>query len=133
MKPKYAHILTALAEGKPVELMTSHINKIWCVSEPIYVLRMLAHCGDDFEDFIRVKRNTININGNTIFEPLRVAPKLGDNYYIFDFGELTAMAIVHLGNYTDSQWLAAGLCFATFADAEMYGKAVLTLTASKGT
>jgi len=74
----------------------------------------------------RRKAKTININGHEVPEPLRVAPPVGDAYYVTSTeGSFWS---VWNGCHHDQRRLSSGLVHATHEAAEIHRKALLSFT-----
>lgn len=80
MEHPYAHILRAIADGKPIQLKA---EGAWIDKDHALALALISSelCT---QEGIRVKPRTIEINGCAVPEPLRVEPEKGRAVYAVD-------------------------------------------------
>lgn len=74
---------------------------------------------------------TININGYEVPEPLRTAPRLGNQYYIASTGVDTPSRYEWLDDDVDYLYLAKGILHLTKEAAILHAKALISFTEAK--
>lgn len=87
----------------------------------------------DFDDYeYRIKPRTIMIGDIEVPEPMLVAPKKGDFYYLVVLSDedVATMQAYH-EMHCEEMWLRRGLCHHTEEAAITHAKALIALTAKK--
>lgn len=121
----YAEILRAIADGEDIQF---NGGCGWSDKDHYYVLTEI--CGESFDpENYRIKPKTIRIGNYDVPEPLRVAPKKGQNYWVVAINDQN---LSHLSTWTDdgtdNRRLERGLIHLDNQSAELHGKAIVSLT-----
>lgn len=113
-----ADLLRAIADGRQMQIKRP---SEWRDCDASTALAGLASVAPHH---IRIKPNTVTINGIECPAPMTEAPEYGDIYWVpyFD-GDLEG--VEWCGFTLDVSRLEAGLCFATEADAKAVAEAML--------
>ena len=81
------------------------------------------------------RKQTININGFDVPEPMREAPKIGTRFYFVSFtwrpDENHVDSVKWDGNAFDRALIKTGTCHSTKKTAEIHAKALLSFTEQK--
>ena len=122
--PHYcADLLRAIADGKQ---MQSRVNftKNW---EDCSANRALHRISCFDAENIRIKSDTVTINGIECHAPMRKKPNYGSIYYMpaIDLMSRSAIGFTWVGGSTDEFLFDRGLCFSTEADAKAVAEAML--------
>ena len=122
----YSIILKAVAEGKTIQVLEANINpdlpKVWT---DITADDALADVSDESyapED-MRVKPDTVVINGYEVMAPLREAPACGTEYYHITRSK-TSLKYVWHNSAMDYNFLDMGVVFLSKEDATAFAKAL---------
>lgn len=122
----YSTILKAVAEGKTVQVLEANINpdlpSVWI---DITADDALSDVSDESyapED-MRVKPDTVVINGYEVMAPLREAPACGTECYHASRSK-TALKYIWAGSAMDYNFLDMGVVFLSKEDAAAYTKAL---------
>ncbi len=122
MKHNYSEILVALAEGKEIEQL---IKSEWVSVSTDQVLQLIL--GEVNLCLLRVKPETITINGITINAPETKPLELGQTYYTVSFfHEENADYYYWSNSATDNYHLRAGLIHLTYDNAKSHKEALLS-------
>ena len=126
MTHPYSIILKAVAEGKTVQALEANVDpyipNVWTDITPEAVLAAVTAETYVPED-MRVKPDTVVINGYEVLAPLREAPTCGTEYYHASRSK-TALKYVWAGSAMDYNFLDMGVVFLSKGDAAAYVKAV---------
>src|SRR5574344_3035357 len=122
----YSTILKAVAEGKTIQVLEANINpdlpSVWT---DITAGDALADVSDESyapED-MRVKPDTVVINGYEVMVPLREAPACGTEYYHITRSK-TSLKYVWHNSAMDYNFLDMGVVFLSKEDATAFAKAL---------
>ena len=121
----YAEILHAIADGKQIQFQYTPVD-VWVAATYSTALSEITRSVYPANRF-RIKPDTTTIGGKELNAPLRVAPEQRTRYYIPDFHEKSPTEHMWADDSSDHKWLAAGICFATEADAKAVAEAFLAL------
>ena len=124
----YAEILRAIADGEEVQYLNKFFNE-WMNVSHISTLRFIYE--EKFEpEYIRIKPQTININGYEIPEPMRVAPPTSTLVYIANPADTELATQFYAGGAIGPMTLCfeSGLCHSTKEAAVLHAKALLSFT-----
>lgn len=126
MTHPYSIILKAVAEGKTVQALEANVDpdipSVWTditVEEALASVSAETYAPED----MRVKPDTVIINGHEVLAPLRGAPTCGTEYYYASRSK-TALKYVWAGSAMDYNFLDMGVVFLSKEDAAAYVKAV---------
>ena len=126
MTHPYSVILKAVAEGKAVQVLEANadpdIPSAWTDITAETALAAIAAESYTPED-MRVKPDTVVINGHEVLAPLRSAPACGTEYYHASRFR-TALKRVWTNSATDYNSLDMGAVFLSEEDAAAYVKAL---------
>ena len=126
MTHPYSHILKAVAEGKTVQVLEANVDpdlpSVWI---DITADDALADISEETytPEEMRVKPDTVIINGHEVLAPLREAPACGTGYYPVSRSK-TPLKYIWDGSATDYNFLDLGIVFLSKEDAAAYVKAV---------
>ncbi len=126
MTHPYSIILKAVAEGKTIQSLKANadpnIPDVWTditAEEALASVSTATYAPKD----MRVKPDTVVINGHEVLAPLRSAPTCGTEYYYASRSK-TALKYVWAGSAMDYNFLDMGVVFLSKEDAAAYVKAV---------
>ena len=126
MTHPYSAILKAVAEGKTVQALEANadpvIPGVW--TDITAEAALAAVTAETYvpED-MRVKPDTVIINGYEVLAPLRSAPTCGTEYYHASRSK-TALKYVWAGSAMDYNFLDMGVVFLSKEDSAAYVKAL---------
>lgn len=125
----YAEILRAIADGEEVQYLNKVFNE-WMGVSHASALRFIYE--EKFEpDYIRVKPQTININGYEIPEPLMIVPEVNTTVFIADPCNINLVVEFRTGGGSLSkEKFNTGLCHSTKEAAVIHAKALLSFTSA---
>ncbi len=127
MKHPYAEILIALAEGKEIEHLIPYTDSGWRTRAQLHVFQLIVDNVNP--QFLRVKPETITINGITIVASETKPLKFGQIYYVTN---LTGGATITYMTWSDSlverEWLNDGIIHLTHENAIAHRNALLSFT-----
>ena len=122
----YSTILKAVAEGKTIQVLEANVDpdlpSVWI---DITADDALADVSDESyapED-MRVKPDTVVINGYDVLAPLREAPACGTEYYHITRSK-TSLKYVWHNSAMDYNFLDMGVVFLSKEDAAAFAKAL---------
>ena len=122
----YSTILKAVAEGKTIQVLEANVDpdlpSVWI---DITADDALADVSDESyapED-MRVKPDTVVINGYEVLAPLREAPACGTEYYHITRSK-TSLKYVWHNSAMDYNFLDMGVVFLSKEDAAAFAKAL---------
>lgn len=122
----YSTILKAVAEGKTIQVLEANVDpdlpSVWI---DITADDALADVSDESyapED-MRVKPDTVVINGYEVMAPLREAPACGTEYYHITRSK-TSLKYVWHNSAMDYNFLDMGVVFLSKEDAAAFAKAL---------
>ena len=122
----YSIILKAVAEGKTVQALEANVDpgipSVWADITAEVALASVSAETYTPED-MRVKPDTVIINGHEVLSPLREAPTCGTEYYYASRSK-TALKYVWAGSAMDYNFLDMGVVFLSKEDAAAYVKAL---------
>lgn len=126
MTHPYSTILKAVAEGKPVQWLEANtdpnIPGVWTDITAEEALLVVA--GESYKpEDMRVKPDTVIINGYEVLAPLREAPACGTEYYHVSRSK-SFTKYVWRNSVMDYNFLDMGVVFLSKEDAEDYVKAL---------
>ena len=126
MTHPYSIILKAVAEGKTIQSLEANVDPyipdVWTditAEEALTAVSAETYAPED----MRVKPDTVIINGHEVLAPLRSAPTCGTEYYYASRSK-TALKYVWAGSAMDYNFLDMGVVFLSKEDAAAYVKAV---------
>lgn len=126
MTHPYSIILKAVAEGKAVQVLEANVDPdipgVWTditAEEALASVSAETYAPED----MRVKPDTVIINGYEVLAPLREAPACGTEYYYASRSK-TALKYVWAGSAMDYNFLDMGVVFLSKEDAAAYVKAL---------
>ena len=126
MMHPYSTILKAVAEGKTIQVLEANVDpdlpSVWI---DITADDALADVSDESyapED-MRVKPDTVVINGYEVMAPLREAPACGTEYYHITRSK-TSLKYVWHNSAMDYNFLDMGVVFLSKEDAAAFAKAL---------
>lgn len=126
MTHPYSIILKAVAEGKTVQALEPVVDPdipgVWIDITAEVALAAVSAETYAPED-MRVKPDTVIINGHEVLAPLREAPACGTEYYHASRSK-TALKYIWAGSAMDYNFLDMGVVFLSKEDAAAYVKAV---------
>ena len=124
----YSTILKSVAEGKTIQVLEANVDpdlpSVWI---DITADDALADVSDESyapED-MRVKPDTVVINGYEVMAPLREAPACGEEYYPASRSK-TALKFIWANSAMDYNFLDMGVVFLSKEDAAAYVKALFS-------
>lgn len=121
-----AELLKAVADGEALQRL---YKGRWIDVPAEGVLRYLA---DESDVSIRVKVDTININGFNVPRPLRELPAIGARYWVVQLSETQlTFSVNNSEDATDSSWIKKGICHLTRDSAIMHAKALLSFNSNE--
>ena len=126
MAHPYSAILKAIAEGKTVQVLEANVDPaipgVWTditAEEALTAVSTATYT----PEYMRVKPDTVIINGHEVLAPLREAPTCGTEYYHASRSK-TALKYVWAGSAMDYNFLDMGVVFLSKEDAAAYVKAM---------
>ena len=126
MTHPYSIILKAVAEGKTIQALEANVDpdipSVWTditAEEALAAVTAETYAPED----MRVKPDTVIINGHEVLSPLREAPDCGTEYYYASRSK-TALKYVWAGSAMDYNFLDMGVVFLSKEDSAAYVKAV---------
>lgn len=126
MTHPYSTILKAVAEGKAVQALEANVDpdlpSVWTditAEEALAAALEETYAPED----LRVKPDTVVINGHKVMAPLREAPTCGTEYYPLSRSK-TSLKYIWDGSAMDYNFLDMGVVFLSKEDAAAYVKAV---------
>ena len=126
MTHPYSTILKAVAEGKTIQTLEANVNPVlpgvWADITAEVALASVS-AGTYAPEDMRVKPDTVVINGHEVLAPLRSAPTCGTEYYHASRSK-TALKYVWAGSAMDYNFLDMGVVFLSKEDEAAYVKAV---------
>ena len=126
MAHPYSTILKAVAEGKTIQTLEANVNPVlpgvWADITAEVALASVS-AGTYAPEDMRVKPDTVVINGYEVLAPLREAPTCGTEYYYASRSK-TALKYVWAKSAMDYNFLDMGVVFLSKEDAAAYIKAV---------
>ena len=123
----HADLLRAIADGRQMQIKRP---SEWRDCDASTALAGLASVAPHH---IRIKPDTVTINGIECPAPMRVEPEMGSWYYApTPTNEAKFTLWAWSNDATDQRFFAEGLCFATAADAAAVAKAMLAPLKLKG-
>lgn len=126
MMHPYSHILKAVAEGKAVHWLEANadpnIPGVWTDITAEEALLVVA--GESYKpEEMRVKPDTVVINGHEVMAPVREALPCGTQYYCISRSK-TSPRYAWRDSAMDYNFLDAGVVFLSKEDAEDYVEAL---------
>ena len=126
MTHPYSIILKAVAEGKAVQVLEANVDpdipSVWTDITAGEVLTAVSTATYAPED-MRVKPDTVTINGYEVLAPLREAPICGTEYYPASRSK-AALKFIWANSVMDYNFLDMGVVFLSKEDAAAYVKAL---------
>ena len=126
MTHPYSIILKAVAEGKTIQTLEANVNPVlpgvWADITAEVALASVS-AGTYAPEDMRVKPDTVIINGYEVLAPLREAPTCGTEYYYASRSK-TALKYVWAGSAMDYNFLDMGVVFLSKEDETAYVKAL---------
>ena len=126
MTHPYSTILKAVAEGKTIQVLEANVDPdipgVWADITAELALAAVTTEVYAPED-MRVKPDTVIINGHEVLAPLRGAPAYGTEYYNASRSE-TSLKYVWRDGALDYNFLDMGVVFLSKEDAAAYVKAM---------
>ena len=126
MTHHYSIILKAVAEGKTIQSLEANVDPyipdVWTditAEEALASVSAETYAPED----MRVKPDTVIINGHEVLAPLRSAPTCGTEYYYASRSK-TALKYVWAGSAMDYNFLDMGVVFLSKEDSAAYVKAL---------
>ena len=126
MTHPYSNILKAVAEGKAVQWLEANadpgIPDVWAditAEEALAAVTAETYAPED----MRVKPDTVIINGHEVLAPLREAPACGTEYYHVSRSK-SFTKYVWRNSVMDYNFLDMGVVFLSKEDAAAYVKAM---------
>ena len=126
MTHPYSTILKAVAEGKTIQALEANVDpdlpSVWtdiAAEEALAAALEETYAPED----LRVKPDTVMINGYEVLAPLREAPTCGTEYYHVSRSN-TFTKYVWRNSVMDYNFLDMGVVFLSKEDAAAYVKAV---------
>lgn len=126
MTHPYSTILKAVAEGKTVQVLEANVDPdipgIWTditAEEALAAVSAETYAPED----MRVKPDTVIINGYEVLSPLRSAPTCGTEYYHITRSKIY-VKYVWRNSAMDYNFLDMGVVFLSKEDATDYVKAL---------
>ena len=122
----YSTILKAVAEGKTVQWLEANadpdIPSVWTDITSEEVLAVIIAETYTPEE-MRVKPDTVVINGHEVMAPVREPLSYGDRYYRISYSK-TPVKFIWTNSATDYNFLDMGVVFLSKEDAAAYVKAL---------
>ena len=88
---------------------------------------VLLYLANESDVSIRIKVDTININGFDVPRPLKELPAIGTEYWVVQLSDKRlAFSVNNFQDATDSSWVEKGICHLTRDSAVMHAKALLS-------
>ena len=126
MTHPYSTILKAVAEGKAVQVLEANVDPdlpgVWVDITADDALADISEGSYDPED-MRVKPDTVIINGHEVLAPLREAPACGTEYYHVSRSK-SFTKYIWRNSVMDYNFLDMGVVFLSKEDAAAYVKAL---------
>ncbi len=126
MTHPYSIILKAVAEGKTIQSLEANADPVlpgvWADITAEVALASVS-AGTYVPEDMRVKPDTVVINGYEVLAPLREAPTCGTEYYYASRSK-TALKYVWAGSAMDYNFLDMGVVFLSKEDETAYVKAL---------
>ena len=126
MTHPYSTILKAVAEGKTIQVLEANVDPyipdVWTDITAELALAAVTTEAYAPED-MRVKPDTVIINGHEVLAPLRGAPACGTEYYNASRSK-TSLKYVWRNAAMDYNFLDMGVVFLSKEDAAAYVKAM---------
>ena len=126
MTHPYSIILKAVAEGKTIQALEANVDPyipdVWTditAEEALTAVSAETYA----PEYMRVKLDTVIINGHEVLSPLRSAPTCGTEYYHASRSK-TALKYVWAGSAMDYNFLDMGVVFLSKEDSAAYVKAM---------
>ena len=126
MTHPYSTILKAVAEGKTVQALEANVDPaipgVWTditAEEALTAVSAATYAPED----MRVKPDTVIINGHEVLAPLREAPTCGTEYYHVSRSK-TFTKYVWRNSVMDYNFLDMGVVFLSKEDVVAYVKAM---------
>ena len=126
MTHPYSIILKAVAEGKTIQVLEANVDPdipgVWTditAEEALASVSAETYTPED----MRVKPDTVIINGHAVLSPVREAPACGTEYYHASRSK-TALKYLWAGSAMDYNFLDMGVVFLSKEDAAAYVKAL---------
>ena len=126
MAHPYSTILKAVAEGKTVQALEANVDPyIPDVWTDITAEEVLASVSAETyaPEYMRVKPDTVIINGHEVYAPLREAPTCGTEYYPVSRSK-TALKFIWTNSVADYNFLDMGVVFLSKEYVAAYVKAM---------
>ena len=126
MTHPYSTILKAVAEGKTIQTLEAAVNPYFPdVWTDITAEEVLASVSAETyaPEYMRVKPDTVIINGHEVLAPLREAPTCGTEYYHVSRSK-TFTKYVWRNSVMDYNFLDMGVVFLSKEDVAAYVKAM---------
>lgn len=125
-----ADLLRAIADGRQ---MQGRLPEDGCDWFDIYPDQAIGAIASDYSMKVRIKPDTVTINGIECPAPMRVEPEQGSWYYTpTPANEAFAASLQWRGDSIDRFWLEMGICFATADDAAAAARAMIAPLKLKG-
>ena len=126
MMHPYSTILKAVAEGKTVQVLKANVDPdipgVWTNITAEAALAAISEETYTPKD-MRVKPDTVVINGYEVMAPLREAPACGTEYYNASRSK-TSLKYVWRNSAMDYNFLGMGVVFLSKEDATAFAKAL---------
>ena len=126
MTHPYSIILKAVAEGKTIQALEANadpdIPGVWTAYSPKAALAAVTTETYAPED-MRVKPDTVIVNGHEVLAPLREAPTCGTEYYPVSRSK-TALKFIWANSVMDYNFLDMCVVFLSKEDVAAYVKAM---------
>ena len=126
MTHPYSTILKAVAEGKTIQTLEANVDPdipgVWTditAEEALTAVSVETYAPED----MRVKPDTVIINGHEVLAPLREAPTCGTEYYHVSRSK-SFTKYVWRSSVMDYNFLDMGVVFLSKEDAAAYVKAM---------
>ena len=118
-----AHLLRAIADGRQ---MQGRLPEDGCDWFDIYPDQAIGAIASDYSMKVRIKPDTVLINGIECPAPMRVEPEQGSLYYApTPTREVKFTPWGWSNDASDRRFFAEGLCFATAEDAAAAARAMI--------
>ena len=122
----HADLLRAIADGKQMQqdrTYTDSTEPKWTDCSSVRALYLIS-CEES--DLVRIKPDTVTINGIECNAPMRVEPEMGSWYYTpTPTNEAKFTLWAWLNDASGQRLFAEGLCFATAEDAAAAARAMI--------
>ena len=126
MTHHYSIILKAVAEGKTIQSLEANVDPyipdVWTditAEEALAAVSAETYAPED----MRVKPDTVVINGHEVLAPLREAPACGTEYYPVSRSK-TTLKFIWTNSVMDYNFLDMGVVFLSKEDGAAYVKAL---------